>query len=173
MFKKKDKYAVPATPLIPPNRTLYEKTDDERSYERGYERDAKFDKMLRQTPAKKDETNPKDLLGLKKVQLDLVPASSIIYQALAMEDGATKYGAFNYREKPVKASIYVAAAMRHVMAWYDGEENATDSGKPHLAHALACLGILVDAKETGNLIDNRPYPGAAAKLIARFEKKVT
>jgi hypothetical protein len=116
-------------------------------------------------------TNPKDLLGIKKVQLNLVPPSSIIYQALAMEDGAKKYGPYNWRENKVIASIYVAAAMRHLQQWYDGEELAADSQKPHLAHALACLGIIVDAKETGNLVDDRPLPGAASSLIARLEQK--
>lgn len=134
-----------------------------------------------ESPAPKEEqrsgtdrrlgTNPKDLLGIKKVQLNLVPPSSIIYQALAMEDGAKKYGPYNWRENKVIASIYVAAAMRHLQQWYDGEELASDSQKPHLAHALACLGIIVDAKETGNLVDDRPLPGAASQLIARLEKK--
>ena len=122
-------------------------------------------------PQVEQGTNPKDLLGIKKVQLNLVPASSTIYQALAMEDGAVKYGPFNWRTKKVKASIYVAAAIRHIQAWFDGEENASDSGKPHLGHALACLGILADAKETGNLADDRPVPGPAAKLIATWEQK--
>lgn len=116
-------------------------------------------------------TNPKDRLGLKKVQLNLVPPSSIIYQALAMEDGARKYGPYNWRANKVIASIYVAAAMRHLQAWFDGEEVAPDSQKPHLGHVLACLGILVDAKETGNLVDDRPLPGAAGRLIVQLEKK--
>lgn len=115
-------------------------------------------------------TNPKDLLGIKKVQINLVPPSSIIYQAQAMEDGAVKYGPFNWRKNKVKTTIYVAAAMRHLMAFADGEENAPDSGKPHLGHALACLGILVDAKETGNLVDDRPTAGAASALISRLEE---
>jgi Domain of unknown function (DUF5664) len=116
--------------------------------------------------------NPKDLLGIKKVQLNLVPASSTIYQALAMEDGARKYGPYNWRANRVIASIYVAAALRHLQSWYDErEELASDSGKPHLGHALACIGILVDALETGNLADDRPLPGAAARLIAKWEKK--
>ena len=117
-------------------------------------------------------SNPKDLLGAKKAQLNLVPASSMIYQALAMENGAIKYGAYNWRSNKVVASIYVAACMRHLMAWYDsGEELAEDSGVPHLGHALACLGILVDASTGGNMIDDRPVPGATAKLIKQWEKK--
>lgn len=118
-----------------------------------------------------DDSNPKDRLGIKKVQLNLVPASSKIYQALAMEDGAKKYGPYNWREKKVRASIYVAAAMRHLEAWHDSrEEVADDSKKPHLGHALACIGIIVDAFETGNLIDDRPVAGPAAKLITKFKK---
>lgn len=120
---------------------------------------------------KKLGVNPKDMLGVKKVQLNLVPPSSTIYQALAMEDGAKKYGPYNWRENKVIASIYVAAALRHLQAWYDGEELAQDSNKPHLGHALACIGIIVDAKETGNLVDDRPLPGAASQLIAKWEKK--
>lgn len=115
--------------------------------------------------------NPKDRLGLKKTRLSLVPPASIIYQALAMEDGAKKYGPYNWRQNKVIASIYVDAAMRHLQAWFDGQECAEDSQKPHLAHALACLGIIVDAKETGNLVDDRPLPGAAARLIAQLERK--
>lgn len=131
-----------------------------------------------ETPRRKKTlagTNPKDALGAKKVQLNLVPPASVIYQALAMEDGERKYGPFNWRQNKVIASIYVAAALRHIYAWQDGEDDAADSGKPHLGHALACLGIIVDAKETGNLIDDRPVKGAAAALIAaliaKYEKK--
>lgn len=114
--------------------------------------------------------NPKDLLGILKIQLNLVPPASKAYQALAMEDGAVKYGPYNWRDNKVIASIYVAAAMRHVEMWYDGEDNAEDSRKPHLGHALACIGIIVDALETGNLIDDRPTPGAMAKIIKRWTK---
>ncbi len=122
-------------------------------------------------PPPTEGVNPKDLLGIKKAQVNLVPPSSIIYQAYAMEDGAVKYGPYNWRDKKVKASVYVAAAMRHLMQWQDGEENAEDSGKPHLGHALACLGIIVDAVETGNLADDRPKAGAASTLIKKWTKK--
>lgn len=115
--------------------------------------------------------NPKDLLGMKKVPLSLVPPASLIYQALAMKDGAAKYGPYNWRENKVIAMIYIDACMRHLQSWIDGEEVATDSGVPHLAHALACLGIIVDAKETGNLVDNRPKPGAAPALLERYTVK--
>lgn len=118
---------------------------------------------------KKFGTNPKDLIGVKKVPLAYVPPASIIYQALAMRDGAKKYMPYNWRANKVVALIYISACLRHIYAWLDGEECATDSGVPHLGHAIACLGILVDAKETGNLIDDRPPAGASANLLKMWE----
>lgn len=118
-----------------------------------------------------DEINPKDRLGAKKVNLFLVPAASKIYQALAMEDGARKYGPYNWRDKKVQLSIYLSALERHIEAFKDGEETATDSGLPHLAHAIANIGIIIDALESGCLVDDRPKKGAAPQLIERFTKK--
>lgn len=94
---------------------------------------------------------------------------------MAMGDGARKYGPYNWREKDVKARVYVAAAQRHLMQWLDGEEVASDSGVHHLAHAAACMFILLDALETGCLDDDRPKAGAAADLIKRLttERKST
>lgn len=117
-------------------------------------------------------TNPKDLIGVTKVpNLSVIPSASLIYEGLAMQDGAHKYGPMNWRTKKVVASIYIDACLRHVMAWYDGEEYASDSGKPHLGHAKACLGILADAIETGNLVDDRPVAGAAAVILERWRVK--
>lgn len=115
-----------------------------------------------------DRTNPKDLIGITKPNMFLVPPAAEIYMALAMQDGADKYGPYNWRENEVRASIYISALKRHIADWVDGQELAVDSNKPHLAHALACIAILVDAIETGNLVDDRPPPGAAAALIARW-----
>lgn len=112
--------------------------------------------------------NPKDRIGIRKPRLSLVPKSFIIRVAQAMTDGARKYGPFNWRTKRVKATVYVDALERHVAAWFDGEELASDSGLLHLAHAGACIGILIDALETGNLDDDRPTAGAAGRLIAEL-----
>ena len=117
-----------------------------------------------------DLTNPKDLIGVTKVNLFTVPPASIVYEALAMQDGARKYGAYNWRAKKVVASIYVAAALRHVYKFLDGVDIDPESGLPELAHAKACLGILIDAKETGNLVDDRPTPGPTARLLEQYRE---
>jgi hypothetical protein len=97
--------------------------------------------------------------------MHLVPPSAKIYLAEGFKDGAQKYGPYNWRENQVAASVYVGAAQRHLDQWWDGEEYATDSNVHHLAHALSCLAIIVDGRETGNLVDDRPLPGCAARLI--------
>ncbi len=127
---------------------------------------------IRRTPkSKAATTNPKDLIGVTKVPLfSVVPPASLIYEGLAMQDGARKYGPFNWRSKKVILSIYLDALGRHVLAFVDGEEFAADSKKPHLAHAKACLGIIIDAMETGNLIDDRPPRGPAADLLERWKR---
>lgn len=118
-----------------------------------------------------DSTNPKDLVGVKKPQLHLVPPALTIHVATAMENGAQKYGPYNWRSKKVRGTVYIAAAMRHLAQYLDGEEVAPDSGVHHLAHAAACLGIILDARETGALLDDRPTPGAASRLISKLTKQ--
>lgn len=105
--------------------------------------------------SKATTVNPKDLLGSKKVPMGQVLPVAMAHESCAMLDGDLKYGFRNWRQKPVVARIYIDAALRHIQQWAEGEETADDSGVHHLGHARACLGILLDAQETGNLIDDR------------------
>ncbi len=102
--------------------------------------------------------NPKDATGSSKTPFHLVPESATAQEAEAMRLGASKYGAYNWRSKAVKASVYVSALRRHLAAWFDREDNDPESGLSHLAHARANLGILLDAEHCGQLIDDRPVP---------------
>jgi len=114
-------------------------------------------------------TNPKDLIGITKQPiLSAVSTASILYEARAMADGVEKYGAFNYREKGVRIGVYVDACLRHVFAYFDGEEVAADSKAHHLGHAKACLGIIIDGIEQGNLVDDRPISGRSPALLERL-----
>lgn len=104
-------------------------------------------------------TNPKDLIGSNKVPMYLFPATAIALGSLAMLDGALKYGRDNFRAIGVRATIYVDAALRHIYRWLEGNDLDQDSGLHELAHALACLAILVDAEEAGMLNDDRKIKG--------------
>lgn len=114
-------------------------------------------------PNEKGE-NPKERLGKLKPDLSLIPQSALVLEALAMMQGADKYGAYNWRQTKVQARTYVAATMRHLAAWLDGEEAAPDSGVHHLAHARASLGVVMDAQACGMMADDR-VKGAAGRLI--------
>jgi len=124
--------------------------------------------------------NVKDQVALTKVNMAVVPPSSIIYEALALQygaflapkaDGTFGYGPFNWRGSPIKASVYHGAILRHELDWWDGENTAPDSLVHHLGHLKATAGILIDAIETGNLIDDRPPKGTAAALFEVFRLK--
>jgi GNAT superfamily N-acetyltransferase len=109
------------------------------------------------------------LIRAKKVPLSLVPAVAIIHEARAFADGTAKHGgAYNWRTTPVSLMNLISKVQRHMSALQDGQDCAPDSGIHHAGHARADLAILLDALETGNLVDDRPIRGKAAELLERF-----
>lgn len=114
--------------------------------------------------------NPKDAIAFKKVNLMLLPPVAAAHASCAMMDGAKKYGPYNWRDKKVLASVYIAAAKRHIDMWQERQEKASDSGVHHLGHAIACLAILLDAQAGGYLVDDRPMGGVAHALEALNEE---
>jgi hypothetical protein len=115
--------------------------------------------------------NPKDRIGVQKPPLHLIPPAAETLESVVLGLGAKKYGAFNWRTADIRASIYIAATRRHLLQWFDGQDDDPESGVSHLAHARACLGILLDAIATGHLIDDRPPAGVAAGLLAIHTKE--
>jgi len=103
-----------------------------------------------------DGINPKDRFGLQKLSISKVPSTALATCAGAMMLGAEKYGPYNWREKDVRATVYVDAALRHLYAWFEGEEVDPESGVSHLGHVMACAAILIDAQHMGRLADDRP-----------------
>jgi len=116
-------------------------------------------------------SNPKDAAATSRLDLSLFPMSAVAYGALAMVEGDQKYGGYNYREVGVRSSVYVAAAGRHIAKWFNGEDADSKTGVHHLGSAIACLGILVDGIESGNLNDDRP-PAQPQDFYARMEATV-
>lgn len=116
-------------------------------------------------------TNPKDKHGRLKPNLHLIPASALLHISKAMEYGAKKYSPYNWRTKKVSSTIYISACMRHLLCYLDGETKAKDSGVHHLAHAAACISILLDAEENKCLLDDRPTKGNAPNLIEKLKNK--
>ena len=123
--------------------------------------------------SKASTTNPKDLVGNTKVSLTKLPAVAVAHGAMAMMDGATKYGAFNWRDKAVVSSIYIDAAMRHLQCWFEGQEVASDSKVHHLGHAIACCAILLDAQSKNKLVDDRPKDEADLDFMEKQLDKLS
>lgn len=117
-------------------------------------------------------TNPKDLIGSDKIPLHLFPMTAVLYGTVALLDGALKYGRTNWRAAGVRASIYYDACLRHLSRWFEGEDLDPDSGIPHLAHALACIVIIIDAKEANNLKDDRMYKAKYEDTLSKMTKYV-
>ncbi len=117
-------------------------------------------------------TNPKDCAAISRLDLSLVPASATIYTALALTEGHCKYGGYNWRTAGVLASVYVAALMRHLSRWVNGEECDPVTKVPHLASIQACGAILIDATEHGRLINDLPPAQDVASLLDRAQDVV-
>jgi hypothetical protein len=111
------------------------------------------------------QSNPKDVIGSTKLPLELVPDTIEVEVALAYLEGALKYGRYNWRLAGVRASIYYAAFKRHSKKWWNGENADKNTRVKHLASAIACLGILLDAELCGKLEDDRPPSVDLTKLI--------
>ena len=115
-------------------------------------------------------SNPKDALGIKKTPMSTVSAPVLMEMGLAMLEGDRKYGRHNYRVIGVRSSVYYDAAMRHLMAWWEGEDIDPDSGISHVTKALSCLSVLRDAMINEKFTDDRP-PKIKDGWIQELNKK--
>lgn len=116
--------------------------------------------------------NPKAAVGRQKSRQFFTPPSFRILVGAALELGAKKYGPFNWRKDPVRASDYLDPLLRHIESWSDGEDLDPESKIIHLAHAAACCAILIDAELCGTLIDDREKSGKVAELLNKIADRV-
>jgi hypothetical protein len=77
---------------------------------------------------------------------------------LAMLEGSLKYGRHNYRRAGVRASVYYDALMRHIGAWWEGEDMdpGTKGRIHHITKCISTLTVLRDSMIQGNWVDDRP-----------------
>jgi len=90
-----------------------------------------------------------------KLMFELLMPGPLRQVVAVLTYGAKKYEANSYR-CGLKWSRYVGAALRHIWAWYGGEEYDPESGLHHLAHAICCLLFLLDFVDIKPEFDNRP-----------------
>ncbi len=78
-----------------------------------------------------------------KPPFGLISRTALEQEARVMAFGAKKYGVHNWRGG-MDFSRLVDAALRHVYAFADGEDNDRETGLSHLAHARCCLAFLLE-----------------------------
>lgn len=91
-----------------------------------------------------------------KVRMELLPVEALVGTAKVLTFGAKKYDDRNW-EKGIKYSRVYGALMRHMTAWWNGEDTDEETGLSHLHHAGCCMMFLqtfVEREQEG--LDDRP-----------------
>lgn len=85
-------------------------------------------------------------IGMKfdtgKLQYSLIPPETLTALAEVLTFGARKYAINGWKFVPDAERRYMDALFRHIEAYRMGEAIDSESGLPHLAHALANLSFL-------------------------------
>lgn len=97
-----------------------------------------------------------------KTRYELLPPEFLEAVASILTFGAQKYADRNW-ERGIKYSRVFGALMRHLWAWWRGNNLDDETGKSHLWHAGCCLAFLI-TYETRNMsgFDDRPAHGDKA-----------
>jgi hypothetical protein len=97
-----------------------------------------------------------------KVRLDLLPIEPMMQIANVFGFGAKKYFANSYRQgETVVWSRTYGSILRHMMAFWSGEDKDPESGLDHLAHAGTQLFILMEHAAHNKNKDDRFVRGQA------------
>jgi hypothetical protein len=78
-----------------------------------------------------------------KTEWHLLPWVPVQEVVRVLQHGADKYAADNWKHVEPARVRYWNAAMRHMLAWFDGEAQDPGSGCNHLAHAACCMLFLM------------------------------
>lgn len=116
--------------------------------------------MLSKKELFRDDDNP-ETGGVKadkgKIRYDLLPPEGVTAVAVILTGGAEKYGDRNW-EKGMDWSRPYGALLRHLFAWWSGEDKDRYTGKSHLWHACTNLFFIITYEARGIGKDDRPVP---------------
>jgi len=116
-------------------------------------------------------SNPKDLIGITKLAFSVYPLTVLYEACLGMMEGGLKYGRHNYRAVGVRGSVYFDATLRHLTAWWEGEDVDPDSQLSHITKAISSLTVLRDSMIRENWVDDRP-PKSDPAIMLRMNEHV-
>lgn len=106
------------------------------------------------------ETSPaEEVAGVKfdqgKTPYHLLPPELLEGVGQVLDFGARKYAARNW-ELGMAWSRPFSALMRHMWAWWRGQDVDPETGMSHLWHAGCCLAFLIAYEQRGVGEDDRP-----------------
>jgi hypothetical protein len=104
-------------------------------------------------PDKKEDTAKK--FDNEKIRMDLLPVRALTGIAEVLTHGAKKYGDRNW-ENGLKWSRVFGATLRHLFAWWGGEDIDKESGLHHLKHVGCNILFLLEFIITRKDLDDRP-----------------
>ena len=90
-----------------------------------------------------------------KPRMDLLPPEMLVGVSNVLAYGAKKYSANNWANG-AEWGRYYGALMRHMVAWWSGEDVDDETGYSHLHHAGCCLAFLMAYENRGLGTDDRP-----------------
>jgi len=100
-----------------------------------------------------------------KIRLELLSTKWLCGVGEVLTFGAKKYAPHNWRSG-IEASRLIGAALRHISAWNDGEDNDPETNLSHLSHASCCLMFLSELYQTmPEKVDDRYNKGETKKII--------
>lgn len=93
----------------------------------------------------------------EKIRTDLLPTMPLLKIAEVLTFGARKYADHNWRGG-IQYSRLIGAALRHLLAFNDGEDKDPESNLSHLAHLGCCVLFLLEQEAKGTGLDDRYKP---------------
>ena len=88
-----------------------------------------------------------------KLRPDLIPPSATRALAEVLTFGARKYKPNNWKNCK-DLDRYEAAMLRHILAYQEGETHDSESGMPHLWHAMTNIAFLIELDNKSNSKQN-------------------
>lgn len=101
-----------------------------------------------------------------KPNLALIPKEAMWMMGQAFAYGAKKYGEENHKSG-LSIKRQLAAALRHIYQFLDGEDFDSESGLNHLGHALASVAMATYTYENNEEFDDRYRE--SKKAVINFE----
>ena len=95
----------------------------------------------------------------KDIQLSQMPYEALQELGRVYSFGARKYDRYNFR-RGYAWSLSFDALLRHLFAWWGGQDDDTESGLSHMAHACWHTMCLIFFSKKFPEYDDRPKDGS-------------